>query len=703
MSDQPIPANAEAAGIAELVSRRKWTEAVDALRGLLLAGRAPSVQGRLQLADLMVSAGREKESLPILLGLADELVSARSLAKAVAVLKRVDRIQPGREDVQRRLAEVVRMQAELAPEHTPRRPGAPVPAKAGLEAEAASRAASAKAPARAEAVAEPEPTPGPARFASSPATSAKGQTQSDDHLRGVLREFLGLNVGDVTLPFGRLKAADVMAEMERAQAPVDALPEHDAQTRAAADVATRASARVEAEILDLVADVLRQPFHEETHQDGAQSEAARVTRLLAVPLFAGLSAAELLAVVHGLALRTFEPGDILVTEGEPGRSLFVLTSGRARVFVRSRDGHAVEVAGLDEGDFFGEIAALSGAPRGATVTAAEACEVLELDKSTLDAIALAHPRVRAMIEATYLERAGDASVAGVREAELGARQASARAVAVLEARFGEGQWDPHVRLELADALLRSGKHDEAVPILVGLADELAREGQIAKAIALVKKVERIQNRHVEELLLAPMPAALPADTGDDVIAQRGRAPGKADLFERWLLRLAREGLGSRAGAGGATDGTAAPAAYRPGLRASPLFQGLSEEELLSLVCQLRLIWRQAGDIIVSEGEPGEGLFVLAAGAVKVLVRDQNGHNVAVCRLEEGAFFGEIAALSGAPRSATVVAATPCELLELDRKALGDVTDRHPRVREALDQAFAERGSDPAAERIRRQQ
>jgi len=690
MAQEATSGSTDAVGVAGLIVRRKWTEAVDALRRRLLDGRAPSVQGRLQLTDLMVSAGREKEAVPILLGLADELVSERFLAKAVAALKRVDRIEPGREDVQRRLIDVARMQSELAPEHV-----SPSLSVRKAAPAAASRAKVGGAPSAANPALETPRIDG--------APSSPTATPAEDTLRGVLREFLGLNVGDVTLPLGRLKAADVLAEMERSHAPASARPvgSPDAVPAVGASAASVAG-RAEAQILDLVTEVLRLPIHEEAHTDDAQSEAGRVTRLLAVPLFSGLSAAELLAVVHGLTLRTFQAGDVLVTEGEPGRSLFVLTGGRARVFVHSRDGHAVEVGGLDEGDFFGEIAALSGARRGATVTAATACEVLELDRSTLDAIALAHPRVRAMVEATYLERAGDPAVAGVREAELGARQAPARAIAVLEARFGEGNWDPRMRLELADALLRSGKHDEAVPILVGLADELARHGQIAKAIALVKKVERIQNRHVEELLLAPLPARLATAAADGAAQERGDAPATADLFERWLLRLARDGLGSKAGEPGAAGAVAPPAAYSPGLRASPLFRSLSEEELVSLVGRLRLLSREAGDIIVSEGEAGEGLFVLAAGAVTVVVRDQSGRSVPVCRLEEGAFFGEIAALSGAPRSATVVAAEPCDLLELDRRSLGEVIERHPGVREVLDRALAERGHDPTAGRIRTQ-
>ncbi len=83
-----------------------------------------------------------------------------------------------------------------------------------------------------------------------------------------------------------------------------------------------------------------------------------------------------------------------------------------------------------------------------------------------------------------------------------------------------------------------------------------------------------------------------------------------------------------------------------------------------------------------------------------MVRDQSGRSASVCQLEEGAFFGEIAALSGAPRSATVITAEPCELLELDRKALDAIAADHPRVKEVLAQASSLRLQDPASERLR---
>jgi CRP-like cAMP-binding protein len=59
-------------------------------------------------------------------------------------------------------------------------------------------------------------------------------------------------------------------------------------------------------------------------------------------------------------------------------------------------------------------------------------------------------------------------------------------------------------------------------------------------------------------------------------------------------------------------------------------------------------------------------------------------------MEEGGFFGEISLLTGKPRSATITAAAPCELLELDRKALDEISQKHPRVREVVQEFHDQR-------------
>lgn len=111
------------------------------------------------------------------------------------------------------------------------------------------------------------------------------------------------------------------------------------------------------------------------------------------PLFDDFSRGELLAFIKGLQLQIFDAGDIIVAQDDPGHSLFILTSGIVKAFVRDRDHRHQKVRTLHDGDFFGEISILSGGRRSATVTAATRCELLELDRPTLDAIIRAHPHV----------------------------------------------------------------------------------------------------------------------------------------------------------------------------------------------------------------------------------------------------------------------------------------------------------------------
>ncbi len=481
------------------------------------------------------------------------------------------------------------------------------------------------------------------------------------------------------------------------------------------------------QLLDLVQDVLKRPGEPvakpvEPEIDALDEEAHPVRvdarhylemsrRLLATPLFGDLKQDELMAVVEGLTLRTWDPGDVLVSEGAPGNSLFLLTTGELRVYVRNPVGRNVEVARLLEGDWFGEVSALSGRPRSATVVAADWVECLELSKPTLDAMAAVHPRVRDRLEAAYIARASSPANAAVRAVALDAENTRRRATEVLLAHFGASQWDPKMQLRLADALLRAGKEEDAVAVLVGLADELVRGGFPEKAIAILKKIEGLQRRYVEEVNLAPLKrprataAAEPAPPvpapPPPVAPAPARGPRTEASFADWLVDVVRDQV-QRTPTLGAQAAPAAARSYDSGLRGSPLFEGFTEEELLALVQQLRLVPIEPGEILISEGEPGGSLFILATGVVKVFVRTPRGHDARLAVLRDGAFFGEMAALSGGPRRATVIASTRGELLELTREALEACTASHPRMREVLEAFARERAQSAEAAQLRGQ-
>ena len=93
-------------------------------------------------------------------------------------------------------------------------------------------------------------------------------------------------------------------------------------------------------------------------------------------------------------------------------------------------------------------------------------------------------------------------------------------------------------------------------------------------------------------------------------------------------------------------------------------------------------------------------LILATGRVKVFVRNRSGWDVAIDELGEGAFFGEMAAISSRSRAATVTAASACTLLELDGPALRSILQSYPAVRDVLEHVFIERANDPHAASVR---
>src|SRR5688500_10282755 len=112
--------------ISELIARKKRAKMIEILRSQLEGRLAPGVQVRLQLADLLVQAGRGDEAVPVLIGLADEFTSDGFVAKAIAILKRVEKVHQGRPDVASRLAALVQQQQRttrsVRAEDAPRRP-----------------------------------------------------------------------------------------------------------------------------------------------------------------------------------------------------------------------------------------------------------------------------------------------------------------------------------------------------------------------------------------------------------------------------------------------------------------------------------------------------------------------------------------------------------------------------------------------------
>jgi CRP-like cAMP-binding protein len=122
--------------------------------------------------------------------------------------------------------------------------------------------------------------------------------------------------------------------------------------------------------------------------------------------FASLPIEAQRVLVERRIARSFGPGDLIVREGDPGESCFVLASGHVQVIRRDaeRAGETVEVARMGPGELFGEFALLADRRRHATVQAVDRVLVYELPRRVFRELAAAHPAVAASLERLYRER-----------------------------------------------------------------------------------------------------------------------------------------------------------------------------------------------------------------------------------------------------------------------------------------------------------
>src|SRR6059058_1520578 len=75
-----------------------------------------------------------------------------------------------------------------------------------------------------------------------------------------------------------------------------------------------------------------------------------------------------------------------------------------------------------------------------------------------------------------------------------------------------------------------------------------------------------------------------------------------------------------------------------------------------------------GERIIARGDPGDAMYLLTDGEVRIPILDAHGHEKMVAKLERGQFFGEMALMTGDPRSADVFAIGPVSALVIPKDA-----------------------------------
>ena len=108
-----------------------------------------------------------------------------------------------------------------------------------------------------------------------------------------------------------------------------------------------------------------------------------------------------------------------------------------------------------------------------------------------------------------------------------------------------------------------------------------------------------------------------------------------------------------------------------------LFAHLNDDDRATLAEAIDAKSLAAGDTLFKTGEPGEALYVVRSGEVELFIKDTAGQRIALAIAGPGEMFGELALLDSGPRTATAIAISDTELLELDRDDLLLLFQRSP--------------------------
>jgi CRP/FNR family transcriptional regulator/CRP/FNR family cyclic AMP-dependent transcriptional regulator len=172
-------------------------------------------------------------------------------------------------------------------------------------------------------------------------------------------------------------------------------------------------------------------------------------------LFSRLTGQELEALALSLGKRTFGKGTIIFHKGSPGRSLYIIESGRVRIFLLSSSGQEISVNVYGPGDVFGELALLDGLPRSAGAVVMEKTVVHTLYREDFLQLLDASPRMAMSIIRDLVSRLRYTTALMEQQAFLDVNGRVAAKLLELADRYGREGEGIEIDLQLTQAELAS--------------------------------------------------------------------------------------------------------------------------------------------------------------------------------------------------------------------------------------------------------
>jgi CRP/FNR family transcriptional regulator len=352
-------------------------------------------------------------------------------------------------------------------------------------------------------------------------------------------------------------------------------------------------------------------------------------------------------------------GKTIFSQGEKGDALYIVRDGRVRIDVEV-DIHDAEPATLSlvsirPPEDFGSLALIDHEPRSASAVAETDVRLLALYRDDVEELLTQPEPARAMLRAlTAVVRRMNARLG---DAAFGSVPAlTARAIRGYADRFGKD--------------LPEGRFVEHAMTL----DDLAREAGLLPSdvrwVMVTWELDGVVERRENGWLLRrpqvladcakqyrpnPMPGA------EDDPAPSGAPPS--------IIRPSRDEIAAE-------------------LSRSPLLRGLSESAIQALAGRAQIRSYGAGATIFDEGEPGNALYVVHSGEVRIHMSSPTRQPINLLTVRPPRAFGELALLDGGKRSASAKAETATTLITLYRDDFHAVLDATPAACGALLQSLA---------------
>lgn len=242
--------------------------------------------------------------------------------------------------------------------------------------------------------------------------------------------------------------------------------------------------------------------------------------------------------------------------------------------------------------------------------------------------------------------------------------------------------NPHVYLRVGDVLKRLDRLREAVVAYHEAAHLFSRQGFPNKAIVIYKIILKIDPDDHEALTKS-----------NKILFDLVEAGSEANKTEEFEMPTE------------ANHGNVAYK-YRPlkepyealssfpvkSERHPPVFTSISPEENQKIIEAGRLLCYSPDQMIIEEGDMGDALYYIISGKATVISHILN-KNIELAVLREGDIFGEIAFLTGRPRTASVTAETETEVMEIDKSTLENAIEKNPAILAELQDFYSQRIHD----------